>query len=373
MGAVQPCKCVEGASVTPVDYIDGRSKENQPPKSELVLPKGNVPLQGRWYSEADRRIIGIIKDGIITWDYQFDEEPTNLYGSPKRGYKMQLGGTLHHATLENGLHAFLHWDDGDSWVRLDPSGNEMCGREMVGVEDVWPWPKCAPEQEEGAHIKLAADLDTPDNLKHPLPHGDDSFDLITSLPILPDLSSEQQNLHDHLELPLLDSRPVLPDCLCDSSHEQSENTLLKMYKAFAIKWQAGSHVKQVYENHVCSDSHMQLMENLMILKLDQNSGCIIEFPMRNVSKVYRMVKYGKRWRDAHAPPPVSEKMRALAQQVVIIEFMKQKIAFMFPTLPEALNFSICFGLLVKRVQQKARNKVKKSVNCGPGQDACMGG
>merc|ERR1712060_183206 len=118
-------------------------------------------------------------------------------------------------------------------------------------------------------------------------------------------------------------------------------------------------------NFACSTSHLQLNQDLMMLKLDQCDGHIIEFPLRSVSKVYRMIKYGNRWRRHNTFSPASRKMRELAEEVVIIEFNNKSIAFVFPTLQESLNFSICFSLLVKRARQRPKHREIDIIQCGP--------
>merc|ERR1712039_440590 len=100
--------------------------------------------------------------------------------------------------------------------------------------------------------------------------------------------------------------------------------------------------------------------------MDQISGLIVEFPLRSASKVYRMLKYKKWWRNPNAQ---SDKLKELAQDVVIMESSHAKLAFILPTRQEAVCFSMCFSLLVKRAQQRPRNK-SEGIHCGVGEVDC---
>jgi len=165
------------------------------------------------------------------------------------------------------------------------------------------------------------------------------------------VSFNHQDWQDYLELPLMDTFPS------DASIKLQQEELLKSCREFAIKWQAGSSLKQIISNDTCLDSHVQLMEDLMAVRIDQSSGLVIEFPLRNVSKVYRMVKYKKWWRSPNVKFVMEEHVKKLAQHVVIIEVedvkhgKHTKIAFAFPTPEESLNFSNCFSLLLKTKYQ----------------------
>lgn len=55
------------------------------------------------------------------------------------------------------------------------------------------------------------------------------------------------------------------------------------------------YLTQLTSNRDYADIHVQLMEDLTTLKLDQSNGRIIEFPLTNVSKVYRIVKNDDKW------------------------------------------------------------------------------
>lgn len=181
------CKQAESTVNTSVDIIDGGCNEPELIPRPLVLPKHDEPSQGMWYSDANSRIIGNMKNSIIIWDnVQFDEELTNQ-GGALRDYETEWLGTSHHDTLENRLNARLHWSIGDSWVWLDPSGNALCARKAAGHG--CQWVNCVANGAQGrAQIKLALSMK---RLSHPVPRA---------MPNVSGVSFDQKDLQDHCAL-----------------------------------------------------------------------------------------------------------------------------------------------------------------------------
>ena len=191
--------------------------------------------------------------------------------------------------------------------------------------------------------------------KHLLTSGD-SFDITftprlfggfsrTSGPMTP----RQQDLRAQLELPQLQAYPVPPNLSADEVEEVRKEKLLEMYREFAIELHTGMYLTQLTSNRDYADIHVQLIEDLTTLKLDQSNGRIIEFPLTNVSKVYRIVKNDDKWYAAGTPLPNASPH---AEHIVVVEFMRRKLAFVFKELQVSQRFLICMELLIRRAQQR---------------------
>jgi hypothetical protein len=202
---------------------------------------------------------------------------------------------------------------------------------------------------------------------HPL-QQEDSFDITftprafgaTTLsskaaPITP----RQRDLRNGLELPSLHTYPVPPNSAPEDSDQERRRKLLEMYQEFALDLHTGMYLTQLTSNRDYSDIHCQLMEDMTTLKLDQSNGRIIEFPLTNVSKVYRIVKNDDKWYTAGTPLPGSAS--STAEQIVVVEFMRRKLAFVFTDLPVSQRFLICMELLIRRAQQKQAKKALRSL------------
>merc|ERR1739845_256556 len=103
-----------------------------------------------------------------------------------------------------------------------------------------------------------------------------------------------------------------------------------------------------------SDIHCQLMEDMLTLKLDQSNGRIIEFPLTGVSKVYRIVKSDDKWYSATTSMPGAASSNT--EHIVVVEFMRRKLAFVFKELQSSQRFLMCMELLIRRAQQKQAKK-----------------
>jgi len=132
-----------------------------------------------------------------------------------------------------------------------------------------------------------------------------------------------------------------------------------MYQEFALDLHTGMYLTQLTSNRDYSDIHCQLMEDMTTLKLDQSNGRIIEFPLTNVSKVYRIVKNDDKWYTAGTPVPGATS--ANTEQIVVVEFMRRKLAFVFKELQVSQRFLICMELLIRRAQQKQAKKALRSL------------
>merc|ERR1712185_554202 len=91
------------------------------------------------------------------------------------------------------------------------------------------------------------------------------------------------------------------------------------------------------------------MDDLRTLKLDQRTGRIIEFPLAGVSRVYHLPRCNGIWYTPEAPLP---KNSGDIEHVVVIEFMRRNLAFVFKEFHVSQSFLMCLELLTRRVQQQ---------------------
>lgn len=191
--------------------------------------------------------------------------------------------------------------------------------------------------------------------KHYLTTGD-SFDItFTPRPggagqAVPPVTPRQRDFKDQLELPTLQTYPIPPNSTTEELEEIRRRKLLDMYREFALELHTGTYLTQLTSNRDYSDIHCQLMDDMITLKLDQSNGRIIEFPLTNVSKVYRIVKCDDKWYSAGTPLPNSSPSRT--EQIVVVEFMRRKLAFVFQDVQMSQRFLICMELLIRKAQQK---------------------
>merc|ERR1712012_377609 len=95
--------------------------------------------------------------------------------------------------------------------------------------------------------------------------------------------------------------------------------------------------------------------------MDHRDGSIIEFPLKNISKVYRVIKLGDRWQEASNFPYVRH---GGPEEVVVLQFLHCKIAFSFPTVDETQRFMLCIGLSSRRAKEKYIINHKYAISCG---------
>jgi len=163
----------------------------------------------------------------------------------------------------------------------------------------------------------------------------------------PPFTPRQKDLRDQLVLPRLPHYPAPPGVNPNESEDARRQKLLEMYQDFVLELHTGTYLTQLTSSRDYSDIHCQLMEDLQTLKLDQSSGRIIEFPLSGVSKVYRIVRDDERWYKVANPLP-----NAPAEHIVVVEFMRRKLAFVFDEAFKAQRFLTCMELLIRRAQQK---------------------
>jgi hypothetical protein len=168
----------------------------------------------------------------------------------------------------------------------------------------------------------------------------------------PPITPRQKELRDQLQLPELPQYPVAPGVTATDSEETRRQMLLEMYQEFALELHAGTFLKQLTSTRQYANIHCQLMEDLQTLKLDQSSGRIVEFPLSGVSKVYRIVRDDDKWR--YTTPSTGASLPV--EHIVVVEFMRRKLAFVFDEVSVAIRFLTCMELLTRRAQQQQQQQ-----------------
>jgi len=168
----------------------------------------------------------------------------------------------------------------------------------------------------------------------------------------------QRDLRDGLELPKLHHYPTPPGVGQEDTEEARHEKLHEMYQEFVLELFTGMFLTQLTSNRDYSDIHCQLMEDLTTLKLDQSNGRIIEFPLTGVSKVYRIVKSEDKW---YSPASAQGVPLAVVEHIVVVEFMRRKLAFVFSELIASQRFLTCMELLIRRAQQKDMGRTVRSL------------
>eukprot|EP00931_Biecheleriopsis_adriatica_P068807 TRINITY_DN42707_c0_g1_i1.p1 TRINITY_DN42707_c0_g1~~TRINITY_DN42707_c0_g1_i1.p1 ORF type:complete len:314 (-),score=41.59 TRINITY_DN42707_c0_g1_i1:56-964(-) len=183
----------------------------------------------------------------------------------------------------------------------------------------------------------------------------DSFDMTTSPhgasgehPQALAATPRQHSFKNWVQLPKLLRYPMLPGGHPDDPLEKRRDALLRVFQDFVLDLHKGLHMTQLSSNQEYSDIHCQILKDLQTLKVDQGSGCIIEFPLTAVSKVYRIVKNDDR--SSLGSGPLSPSL-STAEHIVVVEFMRRKLAFVFVDMAGAQRFLICIELLIRRAQE----------------------
>eukprot|EP00916_Digyalum_oweni_P015786 GHVL01025933.1.p1 GENE.GHVL01025933.1~~GHVL01025933.1.p1 ORF type:complete len:203 (+),score=46.21 GHVL01025933.1:33-611(+) len=172
------------------------------------------------------------------------------------------------------------------------------------------------------------------------------------------LTPRQIQLHNKIQLPKCDQYPLPPGVSRNQINDPTEEKrlLLEAFRDFVLELNKGMILSQLSSNRECSDIHCQLYKNLDILKFDQNNGRIVEFPLRNIIKLYEISKSSVdlRWHTSredafHDRIQQSDKQ---TEHVVVVEFTKRKLAFVFRDPILADKFLITLQLLYLLNEEK---------------------
>ncbi|CAJ1375146.1 unnamed protein product, partial [Effrenium voratum] len=131
----------------------------------------------------------------------------------------------------------------------------------------------------------------------------------------------------------------------ESEEFNEREVLLRVFQDFVLDMNRGRYLTQLGSNQDYSVIHCQIMDDLQTLKVDQGNGCIIEFPLTGVSKVYRIVKTDERLTGMAGTTSTN------IEHIVVVEFMRRKLAFVFMEVTEAQRFLLCMELLIRRAQE----------------------
>ncbi|CAK9068835.1 unnamed protein product [Durusdinium trenchii] len=166
------------------------------------------------------------------------------------------------------------------------------------------------------------------------------------------MTPRQHHFKEAVQLPKLLRYPSLPkDFTLEEGNEeyQEREVLLQLFREFALDMNRGRYLTQLGSNQDYSVIHCQVMDDLQTLKVDQGNGCIIEFPLTGVSKVYRIVKTDERLTSMSSTPAQN------IEHIVVVEFMRRKLAFVFTEVQEAQRFLLCMELMIRRAQEEVRD------------------
>jgi len=167
----------------------------------------------------------------------------------------------------------------------------------------------------------------------------------------------QRSLRERIWLPQLRRYPIPPNCTADDPEDVRRDELLAAYQDFVMDLHKGIHLTQLNSNQDYSEIHCQILEDLQTLKVDQGNGSIIEFPLGAVSKVYRIIKNDGKWYSTGSsmgPSPMPPLPLSNAEHIVVIEFMRRKLPFVFSDIKAAQRFLMFIELLIRRAQEGRR-------------------
>jgi len=179
----------------------------------------------------------------------------------------------------------------------------------------------------------------------------------------------QRSLKDRIKLPKMLRYPEPPGVSSDDPEDVRRAVLLRTFQEFVLELHQGLHMTQLTPSQDYSDLHCQILDDLQTLKVELDSGCIVEFPLCQVSKVYRMCKSedkpcpggrspicSARWGTPRGVPnptiPAAPPVEAAGgEHIVVTEFTRRKLAFVFDDVPAAQHFYLCIELLVRWAQE----------------------
>lgn len=174
---------------------------------------------------------------------------------------------------------------------------------------------------------------------------------------LPALTPRQRDLKERVRLPVMLRYPVPQECSQDDPADVRAAELLRIFQAFVLDLNKGVYMTQVNACDEYSDIHCQLQDDLQTLKVDQGSGCIVEFPLTAVTRIYRIVR-----NDGPTPIPDADLDQSDAEHIVVVEFMRRKLVLVFGAMLDAQSFIMCTELLV-RFAQEVSNVPTTPISC----------
>lgn len=171
---------------------------------------------------------------------------------------------------------------------------------------------------------------------------------------LPTLTPRQQILKEQVRLPTMVKYPVPRGCSDDDPEDVRIAELTRIFQVFVLDLHKGLYMTQVNSNDEYADIHCQLLDDLDTLKVDQGSGCIVEFPLTAVTRIYRIVRNDGKFFNAGSstgPTPIPPLPLSNAEHIVVVEFMRRKLVLVFGSMSDAQSFIMCMELLVRFAQE----------------------
>ncbi|CAK9002554.1 unnamed protein product [Durusdinium trenchii] len=145
------------------------------------------------------------------------------------------------------------------------------------------------------------------------------------------MTPRQHDFRDRIQLPRLLRYPLPPDCLADEPEEKRRATLLKVFQDLSVF-------------DICHHLAVAFMYALFINQY------------RGIEDVkYRIVKNDDRWFSGGSltgPTPMPPLPLSNAEHIVVVEFMKRKLAFVFGEIVASQRFLMCMELLIRRAQAR---------------------
>jgi hypothetical protein len=164
-----------------------------------------------------------------------------------------------------------------------------------------------------------------------------------AMPVTP----RQRELLEQVSLPQLSTIPAsLIGVEEDASDDVKRTALLEMFKNFVLDLHSGMYLTHLTSSREYQDIHCQVLDDLITLNLNQSNGRIIEFPLIGVTKVYRIVRKDEHWYQMMTSSPLP------TDHIIVVEFSRRKLAFVFKELQESQRFLTCMELLIRFAQQK---------------------
>lgn len=163
------------------------------------------------------------------------------------------------------------------------------------------------------------------------------------------MTPRQQVISDSLEICPIRTIPSLSLLEEYETDDLKCKQMLELYQQFTLELHAGIYLKQLTSTFDYWHVHCQLMEDLSTLKIDQDNGRIVEFPLTAVSEVKSMIK-------RHKTVSCTDDANKV-DHIIVVEFLCRKLAFVFSSSYEAQVFMTCLEFLIRRAKQEMQGKM----------------
>lgn len=163
-----------------------------------------------------------------------------------------------------------------------------------------------------------------------------------------DATPREKMFLSKLRLPHMRRYPVPPGCSEKDPEEARVAELLRMFQEFVLDLHKGLNLTQLTNSQGHSDMHCQIGQDLQTLKVDQGCGCIVEFPLCAVCKVYRIIRSEDKW---FSPVGFDASTGIEMEHIVVVDFLRRKLAFVMPDALTAQCFLLNMVLLIRKARE----------------------